>query len=66
MEYTKDLILNVNYGQAGAKHKWHIFETIWDKVTKHKLISSIISITIVLMLLDFVLIQSFISVLNSI
>ena len=64
MEYTKDLVLNVSYGQAGGKNKEGKLERIWHKISKHKFISSIVGVTILLSALDVILIESFISVLN--
>ena len=64
MEYTKDLVLNVSYGQAGRKDKESKFGKICSKISKHKFISSIVGVTILLSVLDFILIESFMSVLN--
>lgn len=68
MEYTKDLILNVNYGQAGKnkKRELTIFERLMEKIAKHKAISTIVSITLMLMVLDVMLISSFVEILSSI
>ena len=68
MEYTKDVILQVNYGQ-GVKDKnrvWSIFNKLGENVAKHKMITTIVSITLMLMILDFMLVSSFVQVLSSI
>lgn len=68
MEYTKDLILNVNYGQAGKTKKGGlgILEKVVEKIAKHKAISTIVSITLMLMFLDIMLVSSFVEILSSI
>jgi len=67
MEYTKDMILHVNYGQEGRKQKenWNLFNKIGETITRHKIIATVISITVMLMILDFMLIASFVQVLGS-
>jgi len=68
MEYTKDVILQVNYGQ-GVKNKnkvWSIFNKLGENISKHKMITTIVSITLMLMILDFMLISSFVQVLSTI
>ena len=68
MEYTKDLILNVNYGQAGKTKKGGlgILEKVAGKIAKHKAISTIVSISLMLMILDIMLVSSFVEILSSI
>lgn len=68
MEYTKDLILNVNYGQEGKTKKGGltILGKVIEKITKHKAISTIVSITLMLMILDIMLVSSFVEILSSI
>lgn len=68
MEYTKDLILHVNYGQdvKNKKRGWNLFYKISSIMSKHKTITAVISITLMLMFLDVILIASFIDVLSSI
>lgn len=63
MGYTKDIILDVNYGQAEAKVNW--MKSILRTLSKHKMITSVISITIMLIILDCMLISSFVSVLSN-
>lgn len=66
MEYTKDVILQVNYGQ-GVKNKnkvWSIINKFGENVAKHKMITTIVSITLMLMILDFMLVSSFVQVLS--
>ena len=64
MEYTKDIILDVNYGHK--KRKKGIYNTLKNVISKHIIIVSILSITVILMFFDFILITSFVDVLNSI
>lgn len=68
MEYTKDIILNVNYGQARKKRrfKWNVLDKIVNTMQSHKIMTTIISITLILILLDFMLITSFIKILSRI
>lgn len=65
MEYTKDIILNVNYGQAEKKQKFHWIKGVVDTISEHKLLVSVISITMMLMILDFILISSFVNILSN-
>lgn len=64
MEYTKDVILHVNYGQ-GVKTKRSVFNKFGEAITKHKMITTVVSITLMLMILDFMLVTSFVQVLSS-
>lgn len=68
MEYTKDMILHVNYGQVGnvQKNTRHLWNRIGQAIVKHKMITTIVSITAMLMILDFILVASFVQVLSSI
>lgn len=66
MEYTKDMIFYVNYGQAEQKGKFQLIEKIIESVKKHKIMTMIIGMTVMLSFLDFVLLSSFINVLSSI
>ena len=68
MEYTKDMILHVNYGQ-GVKNKkkgWRLFYKISSVMEKHKIMTAVVSITFMLMILDIMLVTSFINVLSTI
>lgn len=65
MEYTKDIILNVNYGQVG-KDKNRFIQFFKGKILKHKIITVVISMTIMLITIDFILISSFINLLSHI
>lgn len=64
MEYTKDVILGVSYGQA-EKTRFQFLENMVKVIKKHKFITTIVSMTCLLCILDFMLISSFISVLSS-
>jgi len=68
MEYTKDMILHVNYGQTGnrQKSKWNVFGKLVEMMSRHRIMLAIISITLMLIILDFMMIVSFVQVLSSI
>ena len=66
MEYTKDVILQVNYGQ-GIKSKkgvWKILNKLRENISKYKMLTTIVSITTMLIILDFMLVSSFVQVLG--
>lgn len=66
MEYTKDVILQVNYGQ-GVKNKnkvWSIINKFSETISKHRMITTIVSITLMLMIFDLMLVSSFVQVLS--
>ena len=67
MEYTKDMILYVNYGQeVKSRRKFgRVFYKISSEIAKHKIMSAVVSITIMLMFLDIILVSSFIDILGS-
>lgn len=68
MEYTKDVILQVNYGQ-GVKSKnrvWSIINKFGATISKHKILTTIVSITAMLMIFDLMLVSSFVKVLSTI
>ena len=64
MEYTKDMILHVNYGQGAHAKKENIFYKISSTIAKHKVITTVILITTMLIALDFVLVGSFLQILS--
>lgn len=67
MEYTKDVILNVNYGQ-GEKARgriWRLFYKISSAMGRHKIMTTVVSMTLMLIILDMMLVASFVQVLNS-
>ena len=67
MEYTKDMVLQVNYGQGvkQKKKKWNLFYKISSAMAKHKIMTAIISITLMLMTLDIILVASFVDILST-
>ena len=65
MEYTKDIIFTVSYGQEVKKSRFRFLERISRIIGRHKMITTIVSITLMLMILDCILIGSFINVLNN-
>lgn len=68
MEYTKDVILHVNYGQTEkSKGKvWNLFYKISSAMGRHKIMTVVVSITLMLIILDMMLVASFVQVLNTI
>lgn len=68
MEYTKGMVLHVNYGQGMEQKKktWKLFYKISSLITKHKIMTAVVSITFMLMVLDIMLITSFINVLSTV
>lgn len=62
MEYTKDVVFEINYGQARKKN---IFERFLENMAKHRVITAIVSITFMLVVLDFILISSFVQALSA-
>lgn len=66
MEYTKDVILSVSYGEQSRKNKFRLFEKMHGVIGKYKIITTIISLTIMLMILDCILVGSFINILSGI
>ena len=67
MEYTKDMILYVNYGQESKtkKHSWFFARKLANVMAKHKIGTIIVLMTIMLMILDFILVSSFMKVLSN-
>lgn len=67
MEYTKDVVFNVHYGQDVLKEneKKSAFKRIRLLLNRHKMITAIVLITIMFMVFDFMLVSSFIEVLSS-
>lgn len=68
MEYTKDMILHVNYGQEVKKERkiLKLLNKVGKALSKHKMMTTIVSITVMLMALDFMLVASFMQVLTTI
>ena len=67
MEYTKDVVFNVHYGQDVLKknEKLSAFKRIRLLLNRHKMITAIVLITIMVMIFDLMLVSSFIEVLSS-
>lgn len=71
MEYAKDVILDLKNGQAkvkdrNANNKKGVFLKIGDKISRHKIMSTVITATISFIVLDMVLIINFVNVLTKI
>lgn len=76
MEYAKDIILNYEGGQE-TKRDWRkaqnrrksnktegIISNILDKLLEHKMVATVVSVTVIFMVLDMFLISSFIDLLT--
>ena len=70
MEYAKDMVLDIKNGQ-GIKNndKWIISKKklikrgLFEKISNHKIVVSVVAVTIGFMIIDMILISSFINVL---
>lgn len=68
MEYAKDIVLDVHYGQECKvqKGKNKILNKIIEYISNHKMMTTIVCITLMLMTLDVMLVSSFVQVLTNI
>ena len=78
MEYAKDVILDLKNGQANrrtnnirkekikTKERNSILNKVYEAITKHKIMITVITATVSFMVLDILLISSFINVLTKI
>lgn len=69
MEYTKDIILDLGNGQVESKRnlkKGKLLKRFWNHISNHKIMTSIIIMTIGFIVLDMYLITSFMNVLTKI
>ena len=78
MEYAKDVILDLKNGQASrktnnirkekikTKERNSILNKVYETITKHKIMTTVITATVSFMVLDILLISSFINVLSKI
>ena len=71
MEYAKDVILDLKKGQANVRKKSanstrEVFLKIYDKISRHKIISTVLTATISFIVLDMVLIVNFVNILTKI
>ena len=67
MEYTKDIVLKVNYGEVSRKKKSiKVLKKIIGIFRKHKLVTTIVSTTIMLIVIDMMLVTSFVQFLEMI
>ena len=63
MEYAKDIVLNLKEGQA--ERKTGVIQRMAKKISEHKIMTTIISATISFVVLDVILISSFVNILIS-
>ena len=65
MEYTKDIVLNMNYGKAKSKtHEIKFINKFINLVKKNKFISIVILASFIFIGIDFVLLSNFFSILE--
>ncbi len=66
MEYAKDIVLEVKGGQALNVKKQNLFIRIGKRIANHKMFTTIITATISFIVIDLLLISSFVNVLMKI
>ena len=66
MEYAKDIVLEVKGGQALNVKKQNLFIRIGKRIANHKMFTTIITATISIIVIDLLLISSFVNVLMKI
>lgn len=66
MEYAKDIILEVKDGQVVKNKKESIITKIARGISEHKMLTTVITATISFIVIDLLLISSFVSVLMKI
>ncbi len=75
MEYAKDIVLDLKNGQVDNSSKKELLKKkekngllirFFEKMTKHKVMTTVITTTVGFMILDILLISSFINVLTKI
>lgn len=66
MEYAKDIILEVKDGQVVKNKKGNIITKIARGILNHKMLTTIVTATISFIVIDLLLISSFVSVLMKI
>lgn len=72
MEYAKDMVLDLKNGQEvkkddewrNAKKKFAL-KGMFSKIGDHKIIASVLAVTLGFMVIDIILISSFVSVLGT-
>ena len=66
MEYAKDIILEVKGGQVVKNKKENIITRLARGILNHKMLTTVITATISFIVIDLLLISSFVSVLMKI
>ena len=66
MEYAKDIVLETKRGQALNVKKQNLFIRIGKGIANHKMFTTIITATISFIVIDLLLISSFVNVLMNI
>ena len=68
MEYTKDVILHVNYGQdaIAKRKKVRFLNKLTGVLSRHMVMTTVLSITVMLIVIDFMMVASFVQLLTNI
>ena len=66
MEYAKDIILEVKDGQVVNNKKQGLWSRLSRSISNHKMLTTVITATISFIVIDLLLISSFVSVLMKI
>lgn len=70
MEYAKDMVLDIKNGQGMKNNdEWKISKKkllkrgLFERISNHKIVVSVVAVTVGFMIIDMILISSFINVL---
>lgn len=66
MEYAKDIVLEIKDGQAVKSKKQNLFIKFRKGIANHKMLTTVITATISFIIIDLLLISSFVNVLMKI
>lgn len=66
MEYAKDIVLEIKDGQAVNNKKQNLFIKFGKGMANHKMLTTVITATISFIIIDLLLISSFVNVLMKI
>ena len=66
MEYAKDIVLEIKDGQAVNNKKQNLFIKFRKGIANHKMLTTVITETISFIIIDLLLISSFVNVLMKI
>lgn len=61
MEYTKDIVLNIEYDKKGREKNKKYLKKILNIYRENKFIVSILSVLTILIIFDFILVNNFVN-----